>query len=218
MRLSIQEFRTMANGKPDETEIGGLGFVPGIAHLRVGQVGRGVRIVLCLLAVVFTMALRWDRFVGAFSTPHFDRWLASVFLLLLLVGIVWYARWDVRRILDPSPEAQSGKGPWRIAMRRFRENRLAVASIYVIVFSYVVAILAPILAPYDPAAIPDVMTNRYLAPSWSHLFGTDEFGRDLLAERFTGPESRFQLACSRCSSPSRSGRLTAPSRHTSVGS
>ena len=32
MRLSIQEFRTMANGKPDETEIGGLGFVPIIGY------------------------------------------------------------------------------------------------------------------------------------------------------------------------------------------
>jgi peptide/nickel transport system permease protein len=71
-------------------------------------------------------------------------------------------------------------------MRRFRENRLAVASIYVILFAYIVAILAPILAPYDPAAIPDVMTNRYLQPSWTHLFGTDEFGRDLFSRALYG--------------------------------
>jgi peptide/nickel transport system permease protein len=176
----------MANEKPDTTAIGGLGLVPGVAHLRLGQVGRGVRIVLTLSTAVFVITWRWERFVGAFSTPHFDRWLASSFLVLLLVGIAWYARWDVGRILKLSPEAQSGKGPWRIAMRRFRENRLAVASIYVIVFSYVVAILAPILAPYDPAAIPDVMTNRYLPPSWSHPFGTDEFGRDLLSRAIYG--------------------------------
>jgi len=176
----------MANAEPDATQIGDLGLLPGVAHMRVGHVGRGVRIILTLLAVVFVMAWRWDRFIGAFSTPHFDRWLASVSLLLLLVGIAWYSRWDVRRILTASPEALSGKSPWRVAMRRFKENRLAVASVYVIAFSYVVAILAPIIAPYDPAAIPDVMTNRYLAPSWQHLFGTDEFGRDLFSRALYG--------------------------------
>jgi peptide/nickel transport system permease protein len=103
-----------------------------------------------------------------------------------LIGIFWYSRWDVRRILTPAADAQRDKSPWRIAMRRFRQNKLAVVSIYVIVFSYVVALLAPILAPYDPAAIPDVMANRYLAPSWAHLFGTDEFGRDLFSRALYG--------------------------------
>jgi peptide/nickel transport system permease protein len=176
----------MANGKPDAVEFGGLGFLPGVAHLRVGKVGRGVRIMLSLAVVLFVMAWRWDRVVGSFSTPHLDRWLASVFLVLLLVGITWFSRWDVKRILAPSTATQSGKSPWHIALRRFQQNRLAVVSIYVIVFSYIVAILAPILAPYDPAAIPDVMTNRYLAPSWLHPFGTDEFGRDLLSRAIYG--------------------------------
>ena len=48
------------------------------------------------------------------------------------------------------------------------------------------ALLAPIIAPYDPAAIPDVMANRYLPPSWVHPFGTDEFGRDLFSRALYG--------------------------------
>lgn len=162
-------------------------FVPGLGHLALGRVGRGVRITLFTAAVIVLMAWRWDRFSGAFSTPFFDRWLASIFLILLLVGAVWYSRWDVGRILRESgEEKRRGKSPWKMAMRRFRENRLAAYSIYVILLFYALAILAPILAPYDPAAIPDVMANRYLSPSWDHLFGTDEFGRDLFSRALYG--------------------------------
>jgi peptide/nickel transport system permease protein len=176
----------MASESAELDGVRSVAFLPGYAHLRLGRVGRGARIMLFAVSVVFVMVWRWDEFVGAFSTPHLDRWLASIFLGLLLAGVIWFSRWDVDRILKASDASQSGKSPWRIAMRRFRANRLAVASIYVIVFSYVVAILAPILSPYDPAAIPDVMTNRYLPPSWSHLFGTDEFGRDLFSRALYG--------------------------------
>ena len=57
----------------------------------------------------------------------------------------------------------------RISLRRFRANGLAVASVYVIAFLYLVAILAPLLAPHDPATIEHVMETRYLAPSWTHI-------------------------------------------------
>jgi peptide/nickel transport system permease protein len=160
--------------------------MPGLGHMSLGRWGRGVRLTLFALVVVLLMACRWDRFFGAFSTPFVDRWIASIFLLLLLGGAVWYSRWDVGRILRTEGDAKKGKSPWKVAMRRFRENRLAVYSIYIILFFYGAAILAPILAPFDPAAIPDVMTNRYLPPSWTHPFGTDEFGRDLFSRALYG--------------------------------
>ncbi|MGD8727250.1 MAG: ABC transporter permease, partial [Gemmatimonadales bacterium] len=176
----------MADARADSTGIGFLGWVPGVAHLRVGRVARGTWLFVCVFACVWLMAWRWERFSGAFSTPHADRWLASAFLVVLVIGLVWFSRWDIHRMRSASAEAQRGKGPWSVAMRRFRHNRLAVASVYVIALMYVVAILAPLLAPYDPAAIPDVMVNRYLPPSWSHLFGTDEFGRDLFSRAIYG--------------------------------
>jgi peptide/nickel transport system permease protein len=171
----------------DLAGIRGRALVPGLGHLALGRVGRGLRIMLFAMTVIFVMVWRRELFIGAFSTPFFGRWLASIFLILLLLGAVWYSRRDVKRILDePGDDLYRGKSPWKVAMRRFRENRLAVWSIYVIVFFYVVAILAPILAPYDPAAIPDVMANRYLPPSAAHPFGTDEFGRDLLSRALYG--------------------------------
>lgn len=174
--------------RPDDADgpVRNRSWIPGLGHMSLGRWGRGIRITVFSLVVVLLMAWRWDRFLGAFSTPFLDRWVASLFLILLLAGAVWYSRWDVARILRHGAEAKKGKSPWKVAMRRFRENRLAVYSIYIILFFYAAAILAPILAPYDPAAIPDVMTNRYLPPSWVHPFGTDEFGRDLFSRALYG--------------------------------
>jgi len=174
--------------RPDDADrrVRNRAWLPGLGHMSLGRWGRGIRLTLFTLAVVLLMAWRWDRFFGAFSTPFFDRWVASIFLIFLLAGAVWYSRWDVDRILGDGGDGKPGKSPWKVAMRRFSENRLAVYSIYVILFFYAAAILAPILAPYDPAAIPDVMTNRYLSPSWVHPFGTDEFGRDLFSRALYG--------------------------------
>jgi peptide/nickel transport system permease protein len=78
------------------------------------------------------------------------------------------------------------RSPWRMAARRFAANRLAAASLVVIVLLSVIAAFAPLLAPYDPTAIEQVMKTRYLSPSWAHPFGTDEFGRDLLSRALYG--------------------------------
>lgn len=173
--------------RPDDAEraVRLWAWLPGLGHMRLGSPGRGIRLSLFALALVLLMAWRWERFTRAFATPFLDRWVASIFLILLLAGTVWYSRWDLGRILQDDG-TKPEKSPWRIAMRRFRENRLAVYSIHVILFFYAAAILAPILAPYDPSAIPDIMSNRYLPPSWAHPFGTDEFGRDLCSRALYG--------------------------------
>ena len=52
------------------------------------------------------------------------------------------------------------------------------------------ALLAPLLAPYDPLLMHDGV--ELAPPSWAHPFGTDEFGRDLLSRIVYG--SRISLA------------------------
>jgi peptide/nickel transport system permease protein len=84
------------------------------------------------------------------------------------------------------PEVSIARSPFRVAWRRFRANRLAVAALCVILALYVIALLAPTLAPYDPATMDDVLTTRYQPPSWEHPFGTDEFGRDLFSRALYG--------------------------------
>ena len=67
--------------------------------------------------------------------------------------------------------------PWSDFTRRFSHNPLAMAGSAIIALLFVVAVLAPVIAPYDPNLID---TGHILsAPSAGHLLGTDELGRDV---------------------------------------
>lgn len=161
-------------------------LLPGVGHLLLGYRRRGVHLLVYTVTVVSVLVWRWDRFSHAFTTKAVDQWVAALFLVASLAGVLAFSQWDTRRLLRAPARHEHGKSPWRIALRRFRANALAVWSVYAIVALYVIAILAPLLAPHDPAAIEHVMETRYLAPSWSHLFGTDEFGRDLFSRAIYG--------------------------------
>lgn len=89
-------------------------------------------------------------------------------------------------LAEAGPPANNSRTPWSIARRRFATNGLAMAGLIAIVALSVVALLAPILAPYDPTAIEHVLQTRYLPPSRHHPFGTDEFGRDQFSRALYG--------------------------------
>ena len=65
-----------------------------------------------------------------------------------------------------------------------RTNKLATASLFFIVFIILVAIFAPVFAPYDPYA--QNTENRLMPPSFEHWLGTDELGRDVLSRIIYG--------------------------------
>ena len=74
--------------------------------------------------------------------------------------------------------------------RAFRRNRLAVVGGVVVLVLVLLAVLAPLLAPWDPNR-PDV--RKILSePSRDHLFGTDQLGRDVFSRMLYG--SRVSLA------------------------
>jgi peptide/nickel transport system permease protein len=56
----------------------------------------------------------------------------------------------------------------------------------VMVFLYVVTLLTPLIAPFDPAAQGDIVATRYLPPSLTNLMGTDRFGRDIFSRVLYG--------------------------------
>jgi peptide/nickel transport system permease protein len=66
----------------------------------------------------------------------------------------------------------------------FRRNKLALFGFIIILSLTVVAVLAPWLAPYDPAA--QDLPSRLAGPSWQHPFGNDELGRDILSRILLG--------------------------------
>jgi len=66
----------------------------------------------------------------------------------------------------------------------FRNSKLALAGFVIASFLVSAALLAPWLAPYDPAG--QKLQNRLDAPSWQHPFGNDELGRDILSRVLLG--------------------------------
>jgi len=76
------------------------------------------------------------------------------------------------------------QSPARLALRRFLHRPVAVAGLVVIVVFVLVAIFAPLLAPYDPIATSWTAIRK--APSLAHWMGTDENGRDVLSRVIYG--------------------------------
>lgn len=86
---------------------------------------------------------------------------------------------EIEAAPEPSPDLEPGS-----SRRPIWSNRLLVIGLGVVVLWIIVAIAAPILAPYNPNQ-PD-MAARLLPPSAAHLFGTDEYGRDILSRVMFG--------------------------------
>lgn len=80
---------------------------------------------------------------------------------------------------------------WSDAWRRLTLNRGAMAGLVIFVAIIVMALAAPVLAPYDPIALnpPDSL----LGPSARHWMGTDSFGRDVLSRIIYGARVSVQM-------------------------
>lgn len=83
-------------------------------------------------------------------------------------------------------EKSRADSQWRIAFRYFRRSRVAIAGLIVLVLMYVIALIAPWIAPYDPIVQKDIVSTSFLAPNAQHWLGTDRFGRDILSRILYG--------------------------------
>ena len=61
----------------------------------------------------------------------------------------------------------------------FRSNIITFISLIIIIFIIIVALLAPYISPYDP--LLTATEEKLMPPSFKHLFGTDQLGRDILS-------------------------------------
>lgn len=84
------------------------------------------------------------------------------------------------------PELGRKKGLWREAWIRMRRNKAAIAGMVIISVIILLAIFADVIANYDDVVIKVDMSNRLAPPSFEHIFGTDELGRDLFARIIHG--------------------------------
>jgi len=85
-----------------------------------------------------------------------------------------------------NPEA-ANQGPWARAFLRLRRNKAAVAGAFLLAAIFLACFVVPWLFGMDPWATAPA--ERSQPPSWSHWFGTDPLGRDLLARVLIGGQT-----------------------------
>ena len=93
--------------------------------------------------------------------------------------------------------APHSRGLWRDAGERLVHNRAAMVGLVLVVLFVGVAILAPIIAPYDP--MQGSLRARLLPPVWfangsmAHPLGTDPLGRDVLSRTLYGAQTSLLI-------------------------
>lgn len=78
-----------------------------------------------------------------------------------------------------------------LTLVRLKRNRLAVVGLIVLILLVLMAIFAPLLAPYHYAQ--QNLAESFESPSWKHLLGTDDFGRDILSRIIYGAQISLQV-------------------------
>lgn len=81
-------------------------------------------------------------------------------------------------------------GVWEVC-RRLKKNKTAMAGLMILCLILLLVVFADVIADYDTMAIQQDYSNQLAAPSWTHIFGTDEFGRDTFARVIHG--GRYSL-------------------------
>jgi peptide/nickel transport system permease protein len=76
-------------------------------------------------------------------------------------------------------------------LRRLFRRRLVLAGALVLMLITMLAVFAPLLSPWSPTAIR--VAQRLKPPSLQHWFGTDEFGRDILARIMFGARASLGI-------------------------
>jgi|APSaa5957512622_1039677.scaffolds.fasta_scaffold61079_1 peptide/nickel transport system permease protein len=78
----------------------------------------------------------------------------------------------------------------RLYWQHFTRNKLAVIALVYLLTIYILAMLTPLIAPYEPDAIS--LGDKFITMSREHLLGTDQLGRDIFTRLLYG--ARISLA------------------------
>ncbi|HZQ84528.1 MAG TPA: ABC transporter permease [Acidimicrobiales bacterium] len=93
--------------------------------------------------------------------------------------------------LELEPDEAGGR--WRQALRRMARNPLAIVGAGLVLLFVLVALLAPVLAPYKPTVgdLSRIRPGYIPGPSAHHWLGLDQLGRDELSRILYG--ARYSL-------------------------
>src|SRR5262245_39355134 len=92
----------------------------------------------------------------------------------------------------PGAPTKPDRTLWRDAVAKFTANRLAMASVVIMVLVFFIGVLGPFVAPYD--YLEQDFLSQTVGPSAQHLLGTDELGRDLFSRILWGGRTALLVA------------------------
>lgn len=87
--------------------------------------------------------------------------------------------------------ARASRGLWRDALRRLLRNGPALVGLACVTIFVLGALLAPVIAPYDPTV--GRIVERMQTPTAAHLMGTDLLGRDEFSRILFGARVSLQV-------------------------
>jgi peptide/nickel transport system permease protein len=96
-----------------------------------------------------------------------------------------------------APETGQGRSLWQEAWRRFKKNRLAMVCLFFLILLATIAISTVVIdlvtaeSFYDNNVISQDLVNKLKPPGAAHIFGQDEFGRDIFLRILWG--TRYSL-------------------------
>jgi peptide/nickel transport system permease protein len=83
-----------------------------------------------------------------------------------------------------APATPRARGQMAMVAGDLRRNRGAMVGLTLVLLLIAIALLAPLLTPYDPIEVEP--RDRFIAPSAGHWMGTDKYGRDILSRVIHG--------------------------------
>lgn len=89
---------------------------------------------------------------------------------------------------------RAGRPVWLPGVQRLVNDPMGAIGVTLVTLLILSAIFAPLLAPFDPAAIN--VSARLQGPSWTHWLGTDQLGRDVLSRALFGGRTALGVALS----------------------
>lgn len=90
-----------------------------------------------------------------------------------------------------SAETPKARGQWANVVAQLRKNPGAKGGGIVLVALGVIALIAPLVAPFDP--IQQGVGAPLAGPSFDHLMGTDQFGRDVFSRVLLGARISLRI-------------------------
>src|SRR4051794_35769550 len=112
----------------------------------------------------------------------------------LMIDAVTPGGEDILASGAPEPDhefAVAARSQWQLVLRRFRQHKLAVISLFVLLLVVLFAFAGPPLWHYEPTEFTDDFS---VPPSLKHPFGTDSNGADHMAQVMAGTQLSLKIA------------------------